>query len=407
MVRNWTVIKHILLSIALLLLSSHAHAESSSFGNCVLTDTPRPTESDTVHNGQLMVSSRPSDADVYLDNRMVGRTPVTLPDIRAGIHTLGVKKKGFCDFFDTLNVEPGATILRDAPLDSACGISIQSSPPGAAVFVENIYAGATPLKIPARRAGWITVKLAKRDFALYEENVRLEPGKTIELVAHLESRYGTVTLETFSDNYEVLIDGKKTGVGSIREQMIPAGMHDFVVRRLDRADSLQQTVFIGAGESVRWGARFDLFTTKYVLTSMLLPGLGQINSGATTKGSIFLTSFAASTVTAVIMGVVYSSKLDDYNKAYDNYGTITTIAAANAAGKDLISRHDELNTFYTLRSIAIGATVSIYVVSLVDALLFCTRENVLMPLSSNGVGLRAPELTLSPRGAKCTIQFSF
>ncbi|WFN33535.1 PEGA domain-containing protein [Methanogenium sp. S4BF] len=73
--------------------------------NAQLTpNAPSPTPDTT---GQLIVSSTPTGAEVYLDNAFRGITPVTLPDIPAGSHTVTVKQTGYTDASQTVTVTGG------------------------------------------------------------------------------------------------------------------------------------------------------------------------------------------------------------------------------------------------------------------------------------------------------------
>jgi hypothetical protein len=68
--------------------------------------TPGPTP-DT--NGQITVRSRPSGANIYLDNAYHGLTPLTLVEIPRGSHTLLLKMNGYQDWQSTVNVAAGSS----------------------------------------------------------------------------------------------------------------------------------------------------------------------------------------------------------------------------------------------------------------------------------------------------------
>ena len=56
----------------------------------------RPTKPQAVADGVLVVSSRPVGAIVLLDGRSVGTTPLTLPVVAAGTHTVKLEIDGIC-----------------------------------------------------------------------------------------------------------------------------------------------------------------------------------------------------------------------------------------------------------------------------------------------------------------------
>jgi len=59
-------------------------------------------------NGKLHVVSEPDGADVFLDNRMEGQTPVTL-DLAVGSYTLRVEKKGYVPVIQEVTVNDSET----------------------------------------------------------------------------------------------------------------------------------------------------------------------------------------------------------------------------------------------------------------------------------------------------------
>ncbi|MDD1725131.1 MAG: PEGA domain-containing protein [Methanospirillum sp.] len=68
--------------------------------------------------GELQVNSTPDDAQIYLDNRAAGITPVRIPDIRVGEHRIQVMKDGYQDWAANVSVTGGTTGVVEAILVS-------------------------------------------------------------------------------------------------------------------------------------------------------------------------------------------------------------------------------------------------------------------------------------------------
>jgi hypothetical protein len=84
--------------------------------NAQLTpNAPSPTPDTT---GQIVISSTPTGADVYLDDVFRGITPVTLSDITAGSHTVTVKQTGYTDSSQTVTVTGGQSTPVVVGLDA-------------------------------------------------------------------------------------------------------------------------------------------------------------------------------------------------------------------------------------------------------------------------------------------------
>jgi len=63
----------------------------------------------TPTTGTISVSSEPSGANVYLDNAYKGVTPVTIPDVPTGTHTVELKLDGYSDWTTNVEVTSGSS----------------------------------------------------------------------------------------------------------------------------------------------------------------------------------------------------------------------------------------------------------------------------------------------------------
>lgn len=73
--------------------------------NAVLTQvSPGPTQDTT---GQVVIASSPPGADVYIDNAYMGVTPITVPNVASGSHTVTLKLSGYADSIQTITVNGG------------------------------------------------------------------------------------------------------------------------------------------------------------------------------------------------------------------------------------------------------------------------------------------------------------
>lgn len=80
-------------------------------------------------NGELMVSSTPAGANVFVDNNFMGITPVTLKSIPAGSHVVTVRHAGYQDYEITTPVNAGAASTVVAGLSPVTPTTPQKSAP--------------------------------------------------------------------------------------------------------------------------------------------------------------------------------------------------------------------------------------------------------------------------------------
>ncbi|MBP1927624.1 hypothetical protein J2741_000171 [Methanolinea mesophila] len=97
----------------------------------VTTMTPTPTTTGT-GGGTLQVFSSPTDASVILDNVVVGTTPLFLPGVQAGTHSVAIEKTGYQRFETQVSIQAGSTttvIATLVPITPTPTISPTLSPP--------------------------------------------------------------------------------------------------------------------------------------------------------------------------------------------------------------------------------------------------------------------------------------
>jgi PEGA domain len=68
-------------------------------------------------SGILFISSNPQGANVFLDNAFTGITPLTIPSVTSGNHTLLLRLAGYTDYSTLLTISPGQAVQVQAALN--------------------------------------------------------------------------------------------------------------------------------------------------------------------------------------------------------------------------------------------------------------------------------------------------
>ena len=71
--------------------------------------------------GTLTIGSSPLMADVTLDGKPVGRTPIDIPNLLVGSHTVKISKSGYADNTQTITISEGKTATVNATLTKGGG----------------------------------------------------------------------------------------------------------------------------------------------------------------------------------------------------------------------------------------------------------------------------------------------
>ncbi|HSP05810.1 MAG TPA: TonB family protein, partial [Acidobacteriota bacterium] len=150
------------------------------------TTPPAPT------SGKSAVSSDPAGATVLVDDQEKGVTPLDVPDLPFGTHTVKLTLKGYQDSQQDVQISqdltdvtvPTVTMQKAVPQFGT--LVIESTPPGAFIIINNRAVGQTPKTLANQKPGKISITLKKDGFRDHSETVRVSGGKSATLRATLE-----------------------------------------------------------------------------------------------------------------------------------------------------------------------------------------------------------------------------
>jgi len=100
--------------------------------------TPAMTSS---QSGILLISSNPQGANVLLDNAFVGISPLTIPSVSSGNHTLLFRLAGYSDYSTLLTISPGQAVQVQAALNPS------ATPTGTGILTVVVAAMAAVLLV--------------------------------------------------------------------------------------------------------------------------------------------------------------------------------------------------------------------------------------------------------------------
>jgi hypothetical protein len=170
-------------------------------------------------------------AQVLVDGKARGVTPLTLTDLIVGRHTIELKSEAG-EVQRTVTVAANATTEMDESIFS--GWLAVISP-----FDLAISEGGRALRLDERSQvmlppGRHTVRLLNRALA-YEavRDVELKPGETTTLT--VKPAPSTITV-TATETVEVWLDGARIGETPVNARPIELGAHDILVRRAGGGD---------------------------------------------------------------------------------------------------------------------------------------------------------------------------
>jgi PKD repeat protein len=179
------------------------------------TSTPAAYPSAT---GSLQITTTPDGASVSIDGASKGTTPLTVPGLAAGSHTVRLTKVGYTDYTGTLTLPAGKTTLLNITLVAAPGttttttptspqvptgvdslpatqapsgtgsLTVQSTPTGANVYLDGEKMGTTPVRVPGVAPGTHRLLLTLQGYNDISQPVEIAGGTENEVSASFLSK---------------------------------------------------------------------------------------------------------------------------------------------------------------------------------------------------------------------------
>ena len=202
--------------------------------------------------GTLLVSSNPFKANVYLDGKQVGKTPVEI-ETKLGKHQVEIKMKGYLSISKEVIVEPGKVNQLEFQLQDVKQfkgfLSATSTPPDAIIQFEGgtyVKSFLKPHSLPLSNLklpiGQYTAEITKKGYETIEQSFTITDEKTTTLHFQLKALPAKLEVNVSRNEaikkgdgkFQIFIGGKLMAEGNEIPQMfqleLPAGKHTIEVK---------------------------------------------------------------------------------------------------------------------------------------------------------------------------------
>ena len=192
-----------------------------NYFNFVLNNIPSSTKS-----GGVRVTSTPNGASVYLNQEFVGTTPYET-GLESGTYEVLIRKKGYADYRESVNVRDNKTIKVTKTLGLVGHLSITTQPSGAEIILDDQSVGNTPYSNRQIKLGEHKITLRKEGYKLLTIPVTVEHNKEEVVDETLAQLMGKVEilLRPFGS---IFIDGdlKISDTSTPYKLDLPGGKHN-------------------------------------------------------------------------------------------------------------------------------------------------------------------------------------
>lgn len=184
----------------------------------------------------LTIASNPAGAEVFINDKSVGITPVHVSDLSAAHYVIRVILPGYLPWQDVFNLPQGEKKTIHANLNkeiSSGELLIDSSPQGAVIHMDSHYRGETPKKITNISAGNHEIFLTRSGYEKSHRYVTIHAGRNPDIIQTLTaektppgSDISTIAVDSYPSAAKIFLDGKFVGkTPSVLKGYSPGSYH--------------------------------------------------------------------------------------------------------------------------------------------------------------------------------------
>ncbi len=198
--------------------------------------------------GLLLVQSEPTGCDISLDGLSLGTTPRLITSLDAGNnYRLLLQKPGFQPRAVDVKFDGRTPLVKKETLILDSGsLQLTSDPIGAAVMVNGIPRGNTPLVVKRIPKGRATVTLTMEGYADETREFSLNAGESQNVFIRMQGLPGTLRLSAVPEAARIYVDDIQQGKGSCTLTGLKPGTYT-VRAELEGYGTIEKAIEVGNG----------------------------------------------------------------------------------------------------------------------------------------------------------------
>lgn len=205
----------------------------------VLLLAASPAHAQDGETGLLHVTATVEGAQVYVDNQVLGQTPITsyLPP---GNHMVRVAADDFDPFVRRVTIYNGRTVELAADLLPGKGtVEFVVEPSGATLTLNERDEYPTPVRLRDLQPGQYRWALTATGHEPEEGEFTFEVGKNLLIIEQLDSSRGRFSVTSRPEGADVYLDGQHIGVTPIDLEGVEPGLHQVLLDMKGQASVLR------------------------------------------------------------------------------------------------------------------------------------------------------------------------
>lgn len=164
------------------------------------------------NRGKLVFESEPPDADIFVDDKFIGKTPHE-EYFEQGEKKIRIQKSDYIVFEQKVSVVKDQERKVLAKLSLLPGkLIVKSVPPGAAIYLNGELTKEAPAEFANLFPGQYSIRLELPNHDTETREVTVSPGRETELTIPMSTNLGGIDIVANPPGVVVYLDGKKEGV---------------------------------------------------------------------------------------------------------------------------------------------------------------------------------------------------
>jgi len=147
---------------------------------------------------RVTVNSDPTDAEIWINGQLKGKTPLNITDMSPGNHSIHFKKDGFEEYNDKIKLSAGQNDVFSAVLSPiAGGINLTTEPPSARILIDGIEVSEskTPVKLDKIPIGKHKIEIQKKGYASVTKEIEIKQDEITETNIRLVQLEGKLNVQ--------------------------------------------------------------------------------------------------------------------------------------------------------------------------------------------------------------------
>ncbi len=166
------------------------------------------SDSKTTDSGGFNISSNPTGAEVWFNGKNLGVTPLEKSEIPTGMHRILIHKAGFGDYKQSVLISRNKTTTVPTINLSRIGkLTVSANPTDAEIIVDDKLVGTGKYTSDRMSLGDHNITVRKKGFKPYNEKIKIEADKPINISPELITLVGQVEL-LVRPSGDIYVDGQ-------------------------------------------------------------------------------------------------------------------------------------------------------------------------------------------------------